>query len=91
MIIKRVSIDLAKNSFSICASMRMIKSYSNKRLNAKIYWRFVRIWPADRDNQIPGFLAEFGVLVQKGVNTLKRDWTKLRSEKGTDLIYYTFP
>lgn len=29
-------------------------------------------------NQIRGFLAEFGVVVPKGVNTLKREWLQLR-------------
>jgi transposase len=31
-------------------------------------------------NQIRGFLAEFGVIAPKGVNTLKREWHRLRTD-----------
>jgi len=36
-------------------------------------------------NQIRGFLAEFGVIAAKGVNTLKREWARLRMEHAEHL------
>ena len=36
-------------------------------------------------NQIRGFLAEFGVVIAKGVNTLRRDWFKLRTKHTADV------
>ena len=36
-------------------------------------------------NQIRGFLAEFGIVAPKGVNTLKREWLKLRSDNADRL------
>lgn len=36
-------------------------------------------------NQIRGFLAEFGVVAPKGVNTLKREWLKLRTDNAEKL------
>lgn len=34
-------------------------------------------------NQIRGFLAEFGVVVSKGVNVLKRDWLEVRQQNAS--------
>lgn len=36
-------------------------------------------------NQIRGFLAEFGVIAPKGVNTLKRQWPQLRMAHADDV------
>ena len=36
-------------------------------------------------NQIRGFLAEFGVVAAKGVNTLKRRWLELRTKHSDDV------
>ena len=36
-------------------------------------------------NQIRGFLAEFGVVTAKGVNTLRRDWFELRTKHTADV------